>query len=209
MQIYRQRMKAVNQAQQQRLVEQQQRGQYLRLDFDARQRGRFRARCQDGTEVAIDLPRGEILNGGTVVTNEDGALLEILAASQSLMQVTAEHDFELIKAAYHLGNRHVRLMIARSDNTDNTAALYFEPDEVLADMLHHLAVQVTRVERAFEPENGAYHRHEHQHSHHHGQQHHHQLRQPDAKIASVLQGATWSAVVPQLSTPKATDEAND
>ena len=74
------------------------------------------------------------------------------------MQVTAQSEFELLKAAYHLGNRHVPLMLTPE-------ALYFEPDHVLAEMVVGLGLTVHEVEHPFEPESGAYAQHGHEHRH--------------------------------------------
>jgi urease accessory protein len=57
--------------------------------------------------------------------------------------------FDLLRAAYHLGNRHVPLEL-QPDH------LKLEPDHVLADMLRAMHLIVTDVSAAFEPESGAY-----------------------------------------------------
>lgn len=62
-----------------------------------------------------------------------------------------------MRAAYHLGNRHVPLQIGEG-------WLRLEQDYVLRDMLLGLGMQVSEVEAPFEPEAGAYgggHRHHH------------------------------------------------
>ena len=57
MKIYNQRVQLLTHQQQTDLVNQQANGQYLQLDFDTRQRSRFRATLQNGEAVGIDLPR--------------------------------------------------------------------------------------------------------------------------------------------------------
>lgn len=128
----------------------------LELTFDTRQKSRFRATLQDGTDIGADLPRTGILRSGSYIATHEGDVLRIDAKPEQLMQVTAKTDFELLKAAYHLGNRHVPLMLT-------PYALYFEPDHVLAEMVEGLGLSVREVEHAFEPESGAYAQHAHDH----------------------------------------------
>lgn len=126
----------------------------VELTFDTRQKSRFRATLADGTDVGVDLPRTGILRSGSFIATAEGDVLRIDAKAEALMQVTAKTDFELLKAAYHLGNRHVPLMLT-------PMALYFEPDHVLAEMVRGLGLDVREVEFGFEPESGAYAQHSH------------------------------------------------
>ena len=128
----------------------------LELNFDTRQKSRFRATLKDGTDIGADLPRTGILRSGSFIATHDGDILRVDAKPERLMQVTAKTDFELLKAAYHLGNRHVPLMLT-------PYALYFEPDHVLAEMVEGLGLVVKEVEHMFEPESGAYAQHAHDH----------------------------------------------
>jgi urease accessory protein len=128
----------------------------LQLNFDTRQKSRFRATLNNGTDIGADLPRTGILRSGSFIATEQGDILRIDAKPECLMQVLAKTDFDLLKAAYHLGNRHVPLMLTPS-------ALYFEPDHVLAEMVEGLGLSVTEVEHPFEPESGAYAQHAHEH----------------------------------------------
>jgi urease accessory protein len=100
----------------------------IELSFDTRQKSRFRATLKNGTDIGADLPRTGILRSGSVIATDHGELLRVNAKPETLMQVTADHEFDLLKAAYHLGNRHVPLMLTPT-------ALYFEPDHVLAEMV--------------------------------------------------------------------------
>jgi urease accessory protein len=127
----------------------------LALSFDTRQKSRFRATLDIGEDIGVDLPRTTVLRGGAYISTDDGEILQILAASQTVMQVTGQSAFELMRGAYHLGNRHVPLMLTAD-------ALYFEPDHVLADMLCGIGLTVSTIEHPFEPETGAY-------THHHEQ----------------------------------------
>ena len=142
----------------------------LELDWDTRSKSRFSATDSTGREIGVVLPRGTALRGGDVLVAEDGTLLRVIASAQPVLQVRhcAEHGspFDLLRAAYHLGNRHVPLEL-------RPALLQFEPDAVLADMLRRQHLIVTEAQAAFEPEAGAYgegaghgHHHDHDHAHH-------------------------------------------
>lgn len=126
------------------------------LTFDTRQKSRFRATLDNGDDIGVDLPRTGILRSGALIATEQGEILKVNAKAEHLMQVTAKTEFELLKAAYHLGNRHVPLMLTPT-------ALYFEPDHVLAEMVQGLGLAVTEVDHPFEPESGAYAQHTHSH----------------------------------------------
>lgn len=139
----------------------------LELDWDTRSKSRFSATDSTGREIGVVLPRGTALRGGDVLVAEDGTLLRIVASAQPVMQVRhcTEHGspFDLLRAAYHLGNRHVPLEL-------QAGLLQFEPDPVLADMLRRQHLVVTETRAAFEPEGGAYgegagHGHHHGHAH--------------------------------------------
>ncbi|BFN02838.1 urease accessory protein UreE [Moraxella sp. K23] len=162
MKIFTQRLEQPTAEQTAILATQQQNGQYLQLDFDTRQRSRFRATLQNGEAIGIDLPRTGTLKDGDVVQNASGDIIQIFAKPQTLTKVTADNAFELMRGAYHLGNRHVPLMLVQHDND---YALYFEPDYVLADMLVKLGLTVSEVAHAFEPETGAYGHGGHSHGH--------------------------------------------
>jgi urease accessory protein len=123
------------------------------LDWDVRCKSRFDAVDSLGRQLAVFLPRGQVVRGADVLVAEDGALIRVEAAAQALLVVRhcAQHGtpFDLLRAAYHLGNRHVQLEL-RADR------LQLEPDHVLADMLRQMHLIVSDENAPFEPEAGAY-----------------------------------------------------
>ncbi len=125
----------------------------VELDWDVRQKSRFEATDSQGRTLGVFLPRGTVLRGGDVLVAQDGSLIRVVAGSQKVLRITvcAEHGsaFDLTRAAYHLGNRHVPIEL-RPDH------LKIEPDHVLADMLRALHLTVQEAQEAFEPEAGAY-----------------------------------------------------
>ena len=164
----------------------------VELSWDVRQKSRFAATDSAGRELGIFLPRGTLVRGGDVLVAEDGSMVRVIAAPQPVLVIThcKNHGtpFDLTRAAYHLGNRHVPIEL-QPDH------LKIEPDHVLADMLRAMHLIVTEQNLAFEPEGGAYaaghggghshgehghgkghdhhHGHDHSHDHSHGQTHEH------------------------------------
>lgn len=134
----------------------------VELDWDVRQKSRFDATDSQGRALGVFLPRGTLVRGGDVLLVEDGSLVVVKAAPQPVMVVEAraEHGspFDLLRAAYHLGNRHVQLEL-------KPERLQLEPDHVLADMLRQMHLTVTDAHAAFEPEGGAYAAGGHAHAH--------------------------------------------
>ncbi|MBI3368606.1 MAG: urease accessory protein UreE [Burkholderiales bacterium] len=146
----------------------------IELDWDTRQKSRFEATDSQGRVLGVFLPRGTAVRGGDVLVADDGSLVRVQAAPQPVLVVRycGEHGspHDLLRAAYHLGNRHVQLEI-RPDH------LKLEPDHVLADMLRAQHLIVSEEVVAFEPEGGAYaashDAHAHGHGHGHGHDHGH------------------------------------
>lgn len=156
----------------------------LELDWDTRQKSRFDATDSLGRALGIFLARGTVVRGGDVLVAEDGSLVRVIAAPQPVLRIThcTQHGtpFDLVRAAYHLGNRHVPIEL-KPDH------LKIEPDHVLADLLDAMHMIVHAESSAFEPEGGAYaahgathghgdgdgHKHEHEHEHAHGHDHDH------------------------------------
>ena len=157
------------------------RAPHLELDWDLRQKSRFDATASDGRQVGVFLPRGTVVRGGDVLVTTAGGLVRVVAAPQPVLRITActdhSHDhghahngaFDLMRAAYHLGNRHVPIEL-KPDH------LKIEPDHVLADLLRAMHLKVEAVRASFEPESGAYgqansHGSGHGHGHHHDHAH--------------------------------------
>lgn len=151
------------------------------LDWDTRQKSRFDTDDSQGRTLGVFLPRGTAVRGGDVLVAEDGSLVKVIAKPQPVLVVRpcAEHGtpLDLLRAAYHLGNRHVQLEV-QPDH------LHLEPDHVLADMLRQMHLIVSEELAPFEPESGAYaagghshaqheHKAEHKHGHGHGHDHAH------------------------------------
>jgi len=140
----------------------------IELDWDVRQKSRFNVTDSQGRELGVFLPRGTAVRGGDILVAEDGSLVRVLAAPQPVLVIThcTQHGtpFDLTRAAYHLGNRHVPIEL-KPDH------LKIEPDHVLAEMLRSMHLIVREANEGFEPEGGAYGAGAHGHSHDHGPAH--------------------------------------
>ncbi len=172
----------------------------VELDWDVRQKSRFDATDSSGRTLGVFLPRGTAVRGGDVLVAEDGSLVKVVAAPQSVLKIThcTEHGtpYDLIRAAYHLGNRHVPIEL-KPDH------LKIEPDHVLADMLRAMHLIVNAVDEAFEPENGAYATGGHHggHSHGHGHAHDHDHAAHSHSQAAPTAAASKLAAIPIAAAP--------
>lgn len=128
----------------------------LVLAFDERTKSKLRTKLESGEEVALNLPRGEVLRGGDLVTASDGRVFEVSSRNESLLNIECHDAVALAKIAYHLGNRHVPVQVGKD-------FLRIGADHVLEDMVRKLGAKVSSIEAPFEPEAGAYaggHRHD-------------------------------------------------
>ena len=129
----------------------------LSLPFELRQKSRLRTKLVSGEEAGLFLEHGSVLRGGDYLRANDGRIVVVVAADEELMEASCATPFELARAAYHLGNRHVPVQIG-------AGWLRFQADDVLAQMLRGLQANVTTLAAPFEPEAGAYAGGHHHHS---------------------------------------------
>jgi urease accessory protein len=129
----------------------------LTLPYDTRGKSRFAATLDTGEEVGVVLPRATVLRDGDVLVADDGGLVRVAAAAESVLLVRARDRITLTRAAYHLGNRHTPVEVGDD-------WLKLEADPVLEDMLRRVGASIERATLPFQPEAGAYgggHRHGH------------------------------------------------
>lgn len=139
---------------------------WLTLPIEQRVRSRLRVKLDDGRDVGLFLPRGNLLRGGDRLGNDDGLVIEIVAAPETVSTLQCNDPTLLARAAYHLGNRHIPLQIEEG-------WLRYQHDHVLDDMLRQMGLEVIVEQAPFEPEAGAYQQaaHSHHHSHAHDADH--------------------------------------
>lgn len=156
----------------------------ITLSREERWRRRIAMQSDNGLAFLLDLPEATYLAQGDALELSDGRLIEVRAAAEDLLEIRAVDALALARIAWHIGNRHTPAEIT-------PAAIYIQADHVLAEMAAGLGAEVTRVNRPFEPEGGAYdgakgplleshhhgaasaHSHSHSHSHAHAHAHAH------------------------------------
>lgn len=138
------------------------------LNFEDRRRRRLAMKGVGGLEFLLDLPEATIIPDGAALILEDGRQIEVSAAPEALVKITAKDGPALIRLAWHLGNRHVPTELLGNQ-------LRIIRDHVLEEMIAGLGGTLTPINAPFEPESGAYaagHAHAGHHDHgHHGHEH--------------------------------------
>jgi urease accessory protein len=125
----------------------------LILPYELREKSRQRATLLSGEEVALFTVRGTVLRDGDLLRGDDGRVVRIVAAQEPTYRVDCASAKELLRCAFHLGNRHTQAQVG-SDGAQGF--LRIRQDAVLKDMLQGLGATVTAENSAFEPESGAY-----------------------------------------------------
>jgi urease accessory protein len=123
------------------------------LAYVDRHRRRIRLVADSGEAYLLDLPRAHHLVDGDGLELDGGGYLRVRAAPESVFEIDATEPADLLRIAWHLGNRHLPLQIAGE-------RLRIRADHVIADMIAGLGGRITRQEAPFDPETGAYHEHD-------------------------------------------------
>ena len=119
------------------------------LDFEERHRRRVAMTCVRGLEFLLDLPEAMVLRHGDALVLEDGRLVEVVAAPESLAEIRIGEPRDLARMAWHLGNRHLPVQIMAN-------RIRIRRDPVIEDMARKLGGKIALIEGPFEPEGGAY-----------------------------------------------------
>ena len=125
----------------------------LVLPYDQREKSRLRATLVSGEDVAVFTLRGTVLRDGDLLRGDDGRVVKITAAPEATYRVDADNAHQLLRCAFHPGNRHTQAQIAHEGSA---GFLRIRKDPVLKEMLEGLGARVTEETAAFEPESGAY-----------------------------------------------------
>lgn len=139
------------------------------LDFDDRFRRRKRYETAGGIPFVLDLTEAQVLRDGDGLVLDDGRVVLVRAAEEPLVEIRATSSAEMIRLAWHLGNRHLPAEL-QADR------ILIREDHVIEQMLRGLGAQISKVRAPFNPEGGAYGEHNrstHQHHHGDGDHHHH------------------------------------
>jgi urease accessory protein len=125
-----------------------------------------------GTCVELDFAEPVRLRTDDALVLDDGALVEVVAEPEALLEARAADLPSLARLAWHLGDRHVPVQILEK-------RLRLKRDPAVETLLQSLGAKTTAIEAPFEPEGGAYesagsdHHHHHDHGHHHHDHGHH------------------------------------
>ena len=134
------------------IKEKPQLGSFLKLTLSSDERRILRGkRLSDcDQEIFLQLPRNGKLNDGDILlTNEANNYVEIIAKTENLIEISSNSKIELIKTAYHLGNRHVEVEIEED-------SLLTKSDYVIENMLKNFNVDIINTQKKFFPERGAH-----------------------------------------------------
>lgn len=121
----------------------------LTLPYELRENSRLRTALTSGEEVAIFTARGTVLRNGDLLQGDDGRVVQIIAADEPTYRITCRTPYNLLRCAFHLGNRHTQTQVGEG-------FLRISQDSVLKEMLEGLGATVTEESAQFEPEAGAY-----------------------------------------------------
>lgn len=144
----------------------------LVLPYELRENSRLRTALASGEEVAIFTARGTVLRNKDLLKGDDGRVVQIIAAEEPTYRITCSKPHDLLRCAFHLGNRHTQTQVGEG-------FLRIRQDSVLKEMLEGLGATVTAENEQFEPEAGAYSGGGH---HQHDEDHHHHAHGPLAPI---------------------------
>ena len=125
----------------------------LLLPLSAKERTQLRGKRStlDGIDVILNLPRGggRLIPGEVLKSENSEVFVSIVAANEDVIRISSENRLKLLKAAYHLGNRHVEIELHDKE-------LYLLNDVVIKKMLEGQGFEVESFQRPFSPEIGAY-----------------------------------------------------
>ena len=127
-------------------------GSFLKLTLSSDERRILRGKrltdCDQ--EIILQLPRkGKLNDGDFLLTDKSNFYIEIIAKTENLIEISSKSKIELIKTAYHLGNRHVEVQIVED-------ILITKSDYVIENMLKNFNVDIVNTQKKFFPERGAH-----------------------------------------------------
>lgn len=122
------------------------------LDYDGRHRRRIVLTGLSGARYLLDLAEAAHLKDGDGLELAAGGMIQVVAKAEPLLEVTAHSPADLVRLAWHIGNRHLAAQVFAD-------RILIRRDHVIAHMLEHQGAHVREIEAPFDPEGGAYHEH--------------------------------------------------
>ena len=136
------------------------------IDFDRRHRRRILLVTEGGYEILLDLPQALRLRHGDGLVLDSGGVVQVRARPEPLLEIHAHDEGELVRIAWHLGNRHLPVQLLGD-------RIRIRADHVIKEMVEGLGGHVDAIDAPFDPEAGAYTAGSHHHHHHHDDDHQH------------------------------------
>ncbi len=124
------------------------------LDYDQRHRRRVSLTTDSGDPFLLDLPRATALRDGDGLRLEDGGYVTVRSAPEALVEITCDTPDDLVRIAWHLGNRHLPTQLLGE-------RILIRDDHVIVEMLQGLGATTKSIHAPFDPEGGAYGGHHH------------------------------------------------
>ena len=121
----------------------------ITLDATERHRRRVRLESDGGIAFLLDLPAARLLREGDLLVLSDRRTVEVRAAPEALYEVRGAGPVELLRLAWHVGNRHLPTEVHEDH-------LLIREDPVIRTMLEGLGATVRERSAGFDPEGGAY-----------------------------------------------------
>jgi urease accessory protein len=133
------------------------------IDYDRRFRRRIVLTTESGKELLVDLPHAVRLRDGDGLPVA-GGVVRVCARAEELMEIHAHDEGDLVRIAWHLGNRHLPVQLLGEH-------IRIRADHVIGEMIVGLGGHVEVIQAPFDPEAGAYaaggHHHHDDDDHHH------------------------------------------
>ena len=117
------------------------------LDAGDRHRRRIALKGERGTDFLLDLDEAVALRDGDGIVLDDGAMILVAGQPEPLVAIVAGRPTDLVRLAWHLGNRHTDIQVADD-------GLRIRRDHVLEEMLRGLGASLTPLDAPFDPEAG-------------------------------------------------------
>ncbi len=119
------------------------------IDFDRRHRRRVVLPTEAGEDILLDLPQAVRLRDGDALQADDGRIIRVVARPEPVLDIHAHGAAELVRIAWHLGNRHLPVQLLGE-------RIRIRADHVIADMVRGLGGHAEALDAPFDPEGGAY-----------------------------------------------------
>lgn len=117
----------------------------LTLSWEQRCRAHRKCSTDEGTKVALVLPRGTVLSDGVLVYNTAEKTIRVRSQAEEVLVVRPKDAMQMCVIAHHLGNWHRSLQL----NDDGTIVVEF--DSPLAKWLEQKSIDCQKENLSYHP----------------------------------------------------------